>query len=220
MMGVCPRADSRHFSHLHENIMKKNLLLLPISLLFLLACTMVSVGQPQTQTDLNTPQAIGFDFSEATPQTPTGDRSAATHLFVHKYPFPSTGYVTGVTFLNDSDGGAEPFTLLILRPVSDGWQVIHRVDIEGDDLPPAKTGITTIRLGIPLEVHRGDLFAHWQPDDTGPIPMNDENSSVEGLSFGKVGFHSENVEEGQFILNQGFSGGRDYFIDLMFEATP
>ena len=199
--------------------MKTNLLLLPLSLLFLLACSsLVSVGQPQT--DVASLQSIGFDFSGETPQTPTGDRSAATHLFVHKYPFPSTGYVTGVTFLNDSDGGAEPFTLLILRPVSDGWQVIHRVDIEGDDLPPAKTGITSIRFGIPLEVHRGDLFAHWQPDDTGPIPMNDENSSVEGLSFGKVGFHSENLEEGQFILNQNFSGGRDYFINLIFEASP
>ena len=199
--------------------MKTNLLLLPLSLLFLLACSsLVSVGQPLT--DGTALQSIGFDFSGQTPQTPTGDRSAATHLFVHKYSFPSTGYVTGVTFLNDSDGGAEPFTLLILRPVSDGWQVIHRVDIGGDDLPPAKTGITSIRFGIPLEVHRGDLFAHWQRDDTGPIPMNDENSSVEGLSFGKVGFHSENIEEGQFILNQGFSGGRDYFINLIFEATP
>ncbi|MFZ5911122.1 MAG: hypothetical protein ACOYYU_14005 [Chloroflexota bacterium] len=199
--------------------MKTKVLLLPLSLLLLLACRML-VPVSQTQIDPDSSQAIGFDFSGQTPQTPTGDRSAATHLFVHKYPFPSSGSVTGVTFLNDSDGGAEMFTLLILRPGSEGWQVIHRVDIEGDDLPPAKTGITSIRFGTPLEVHRGDLFAHWQPDDTGPIPMNDENSSVEGLSFGKVGFSSEDIEEGQFILNQGFSGGRDYFINLVFEETP
>ena len=192
--------------------MKTKILLLSIFLLFLLACNILA--------PINQPQAVGFDFAWKTPHAPTGDRSAATHLFVHKYSFPSNGQVTGVTFLNDSDGGSEPFTLLILRPVSDGWQIIHRVDIEGDDLSPEKTGITTIHFEIPLEIQRGDLFAHWQPDDTGPIPMNDENSFVEGLSFGKVGFRSENIDEGQFILNQNFSGGRDYFINLIFEATP
>jgi hypothetical protein len=192
--------------------MKTKILLLSIFLLFLLACNILA--------PINQSQAVGFDFAWKIPHSPTGDRSAATHLFVHKYSFPSNGQVIGVTFLNDSDGGSEPFTLLILRPVSDGWQVIHRVDIEGDDLPPTKTGITTIRFGIQVEVHRRDLFAHWQPDDTGPIPMNDENSSVEGLSFGKVGFHSSDIEEDQFILNQGFSGGRDYFINLIFETTP
>lgn len=201
--------------------MKTRVLLLPLSLFLLLACRMLPPpGQPQPRTSPASSLAIGFDFSRQTPQTPTGDRSAAAHLFVHKYPFPSRGSITGVTFLNDSDGGAERFTLLILRPGSGGWQVIHRVDIEGDDLPPAKTGLTSIRFGLPLEVRRGDVFAHWQPDDSGAIPMNDENASIEGLSFGKAGFSSEDIEEGQFILNQGFSGGRDYFINLIFETTP
>ena len=206
------------YGHGSHSEMKTKILLLSLSFFFLLACNILAPFNP-SQTGTNSSQAVGFDFSRKAPHSPTGDRSAATHLFVHKYSFPSNGYVTGVTFMNDSDGGAETFTLLILRPVSDGWQVIHRVDIEDDDLPPAKTGITTIQFGIPLEVHRGDIFAHWQPDDTGPIPLNDENSSIEGLSFGKVGFHSEDVEEGQFILNQGFSGGRDYFINLIFEET-
>ena len=197
--------------------MKTKILLLTLSFLFLLACNILA---PINQLQTDTPRAVGFDFSGRTPHASTGDRSAATHLFVHKYSFSSTGYVTGITFLNDSDGGTEPFTLLILRPVSGGWEVIHRVDIEGEDMPPAKTGITTIYFGIPLNVKRGDLFAHWQPDDTGPIPLNDENLSEEGLSFGKVGFHTEDIEEGQFILNQDFSGGRDYFINLIFEAAP
>ncbi len=199
--------------------MKTKTPLLTLAFLVLLACRVLAPSS-RPQIDRNSPQAIGFDFSGQSPAAQTGDRSAATHVFVHKYPFPSSGYITGVTFLNDSDGGAEPFSLLVLRPVSGGWEVVHRIDIEGDDLPPAKTGMTSIHFGNPLEVHRGDLFAHWQPDDTGPIPMNDENSSVEGLSFGKVGFHSEDIEEGQVIPNQGFSGGRDYFINLIFEETP
>jgi hypothetical protein len=188
-------------------------------MLILLACKLFTpIGQPPQ--DTNPSSAIGFYFSRLTPQETTGDRSAATHLFVHKYPFPSSGYVEGITFLNDSDSGAEPFTLLILHPISDGWMVAHRVDIEGDDLPPARTGITTIRFGISLEVQRGDLFAHWQPDATGPIPLNNENTSVDGLSFGKAGYNSEDIEEGQVILNQDFSGGRDYFLNLIFKEAP
>lgn len=201
--------------------MKTKVLLLPLSLFLLLACRMLPLlGQPQPRTNPDSSLAIGFDFSKQTPQTSTGDRSAAAHLFIHKYPFPSSGSITGVTFLNDSDDGAEMFTLLILRPGSGRWQVVHRVDIQGDDLPPAKTGLTSICFGLPLEVHRGDVFAHWQSDDSGAIPMNDENVSIEGLSFGKVGFSSADIEEGQFILNRGFSGGRDYFINLIFETTP
>jgi len=197
----------------------KKILFPTLSLFLLLACNVMTSTSP-SQTGEHPSQSVGFDFYGQTPHTPTGDRSATTHLFVHKYPFSSTGYVTGVTFLNDSDTGAESFTLLILRPVNGGWKVVHRMDIEGEDLPPAKTGTIIIHFGIPLDVKMGDLFAHWQPDDTGPIPMNDENSSVEGLSFGKVGFDTEDIEEGQIILNQNFSGGRDYFINLIFEAAP
>lgn len=192
--------------------MKIKILLLSLFFFLFLACNIL--------TPINQSQAIGFDFSGKTPHTPTGDRNAATHLFIHKYPFPSTGRVTGITFLNDTDGGTEAFSLLILRPTDDGWEVIHRVDISDEDIPVTKTGSTSIQFETALDVVKGDLFAHWQPDDTGPIPLNDENSSIEGLSFGKVGFHSEDIEEGQFILNQGFSGGRDYFINLIFEATP
>ena len=192
--------------------MKIKILLLSLFFFLFLACNIL--------TPINQSQAIGFDFSGETPHTPTGDRNAATHLFIHKYPFPSTGRVTGITFLNDTDGGTEAFSLLILRPTDDGWEVIHRVDISDEDIPVTKIGSTSIQFEIALDVVKGDLFAHWQPDDTGPIPLNDENSSIEGLSFGKVGFHSEDIEEGQFILNQGFSGGRDYFINLIFEATP
>jgi hypothetical protein len=192
--------------------MKTKILFFSISIFLLLACNALNPGGlPQ-----DGPQVIGFEFFNQEPGIPTGDRSASTHLFIHKYPFPSDGIVTGVTFLNDSDGGAEMFTLLILRPTSEGWEVIHRVDIEADDMPVSKTGMTTVSFGVALDVKKGDIFAHWQPDDTGPIPMNEENEAVEGLSFGKVGFQSEDVEEGNIISKQGFSGGRDYFITLNF----
>ena len=67
---------------------------------------------------------------------------------------------------------------------------------------------------------KGDIFAHWQLNDTGPIPLNDESSSFEGLSFGKFGISSKEIEKGQVILNENFSGGRDYFINLIFEESP
>ena len=199
--------------------MKTKSLLFPLSLLFLLACNaVVSMGRPQTEENLQ--QVFGFDFSEQVPQISTGDRSAPTHLFVHKYPFYSNGTITGITFLNDSDGGSETFMLLILRPTNGGWKVIHRVDIGGDDQPSAKTGVTTIHFGIPLSVQKGDIFGHWQLEETGPIPLNDENLSIEGLSFGKFGISASETEEGQFIPNQGFSGGRDYFINIIFQTSP
>ncbi len=192
--------------------MKTKLLLFPLSLLFLLACNAATpILQPQ--------QVFGFDFSEQVPQIPTGDRSAPTHLFVHKYPFYSNGTITGVTFLNDSDGGSETFVLLILRPINSGWKVIHHVNIE-DDQPSAKSDVTTIHFETPLSVQKGDVFGHWQPEETGAIPLNDENSSIEGLSFGKFGISADETEEGQFIPNQGFSGGRDYFINIIFQTPP
>ena len=195
--------------------MKIKLLLFPLSLLFLLACNAVAptFESPNEQT-------FGFDFSEQVPQIPTGDRSAPMHLFVHKYPFYSNGTITTVTFLNDSDGGSEAFVLLILRPTDDGWMVIHRVDIESDDQPSAKTGVTTFQFGTPLSVQKGDIFGHWRLEETGAIPLNDENLSIDGLSFGKFGINANELEEGQFIRNQGFSGGRDYFINIIFQASP
>ena len=174
--------------------MKTKILLLSLFFFFLLACNLLTPSN-QPQTGEKSPQAIGFDFSRETPYIPTGDRNAASHLFIHKYPFPSTGSITGITFLNDTDGGTEAFSLLILHPVNDGWEIIHRVDISDEDIPVTKTGSTSIQFETALDVTKGDLFAHWQPDDTGPIPLNDENSSIEGLSFGKVGFHSADIEE-------------------------
>jgi hypothetical protein len=192
---------------------KKTLLFVPI-FLFLLACRAAfSLGQPRTH-------LVGYDLWGQSPQVPTGDRSAAGHVFIHKYPFTTDGYVTGVSFLNDSDGGSEVFALLVLRPLDDGWLVVHHLEIEGDDQPPSKTGVTTIHFTTPLSVEKGDVFGHWQFDDTGPIPMNLENHSIDGLSFGKSGFIASDVDTGRIISREGFSGGRDYFINLLFQSAP
>ena len=198
--------------------MKTKFLVLSLSFIFLLSCSILTPFD-KLSTSNSSSQIIGFDFAKQTPHIPTGDRNAATHLFVHKYPFPSAGSITGITFLNDTDGGTEAFSLLILRPINEGWMVVHRVDISDEDIPVTKTGNTTIQFETALGVIKGDMFAHWQPDDTGPIPLNDESVSIEGLSFGRFGFNTEDIEEGQIIVNQNFSGGRDYFINLIFVAS-
>lgn len=193
----------------------KELRLFPFLVLaLLLACRAVGVpGQPRAS-------LVGYDFDGQSPQVPTGDRSAPGHVFIHKYPFTAGGYVTGLSYLNDSDGGSESFVLLILRPQDDGWLVVHYLDIAGDDQPQAKTGVTTIDFPTPLRVEKGDIFGHWQFDYTGPIPMNLEDSAIEGLSFGKSGFIPSDVHPGSVIAREGFSGGRDYFINLLFQSEP
>ncbi len=184
-----------------------------------LACNaIVPTNQPQTFSQSTL--AIGYDFSDQTPTSPEGDLAAPTHIFIHKYPIPRDGFVTGITILNDTDSLEEDFTLLILRPIGGGWKVIHRMDISEEDLASTKTTGSNVHFRVSLAVKKGDIFAHWQLNDTGPIPLNDEGSSFEGLSFGKFGITSKEIEKGQVILNENFSGGRDYFINLIFEAAP
>ncbi len=194
-----------------------------IKIFFLVAIISISLScstiatTPSPQVDSDSLQLIGFDYSNQTPAYPEGDITASTHVFVHKYPIPNDGFVMGVTYLNDSDSETENITILILRPIGGGWKVIHRANLLEDDLPPATTGTTTFSFEAPLAVKKGDMFAHWQPGETGPIPLNLESSPFDGLSFNKVGFRAEDIEEEKIIPSENFSGGRDYFINLIFE---
>lgn len=198
--------------------MKTKIFSLAAILIITLACsTIAPTSQPQVSTPST--QSIGYDFSDQAPALPEGDEAAPNHIFVHKYPIPEDGFITGITLLNDTDSLEEDFTLLILRPISGGWEVIHRVDVSEDDQVSAETGITNIAFGTPLAVEKGDIFAHWQFSKTGAIPFNDEGSAYEGLSFGKFGLESKDIEEGQIIPNENYSGGRDYFINLIFEPA-
>ncbi len=183
-----------------------------------LSCSTIAT-RPTPQANLDSLQLIGFDYSNQTPAYPEGDITASTHLFVHKYPIPNNGFVMGITYLNDSDSESENITILILRPIGGGWKVIHHADLLEDDLPPATTGTTTFSFEASLSVKKGDMFAHWQPGETGPIPLNLESSPFDGLSFNKVGFSMEDIGEGKIIPSENFSGGRDYFINLIFEET-
>jgi hypothetical protein len=166
---------------------------------------------------------IGFDFSERKPGIPEGDRTAAGHVFVHDYAFPGSGFVTAVEYLNDKEAGGperpEAVDLLILRPVDNGLEVVHRVSMSLDDEPPATDGVVEMKLLTPLVVERGYVFAHWQSEPGGPIPMNLQETQVEGRSAGRAGFDRKDVDVGRVISKDGLSGGRDYFLNLRFRPS-
>jgi hypothetical protein len=168
---------------------------------------------------------IGFNFRNRTPEYPWGDLGAPNHVFIHLYPMPIDGFITGVTYLNDEEPSgypevAEPITVLILRPVDRGWAVVHRITISDDESPPTLGEITTFELDSPLPVNKGDVFAHWQlKASAGTIPMNLERTSIDGLSSGDYGFSLADIEEGKFISGL-FTGYRDYFINVIFEPAP
>jgi hypothetical protein len=197
-----------------------------IKLLFLaafsLSCSSITIAvdreQPTAESSMST-QQIGFDFASQSPALPEGDASAPLHLFLHKYQVPNNGFITGVAYLNDRDTASESFDLLILRPDNKDWKVVYRINLS-DDSPPAKTGITVLTLPTPLSVQKNDIFAHWQYEADGAIPLNAENASFDGFSMGQYGFRSADVEIGQRIHKEGFSGQRDYFINIIFTTTP
>lgn len=163
-------------------------------------------------------RAIGFDFTQSALDGLEGDTGAPDHVFIHKYPMPGDGEVTGVIYLADSDEVPEVITFLILRPIREGWKVVHSVPLPADDMPASTTGISSFEMASPLPVNEGDVFAHWQPEErpTGPIPQNVEEASVEGRSLGKLGFGPGDVEVGRIISENGFTGRRDYAINVLF----
>ena len=132
---------------------------------------------------------------------------------------PADGNISGLILQNDKDMHAEDISLLILRPIQGGWKVSHRMHIHENDAFSITAETSTIMFEKALPVEKGDVFAHWQLADTGAIPFNSEGTSIEGLSAGKFGLSSKDVEEGQIISNDGLSGSRDYFINLIFESS-
>jgi PEP-CTERM motif-containing protein len=164
---------------------------------------------------------IGFNFTGRVPGSSDGDSAAPTHLFIHHYAVAQPGLVTGVTFRNDSDvNSPEPISVLILRPVVGGWNVIDRENLPDSAFHHGLLGNTTYTFAVPVPVNVGDIFAHWQLQGAGPIPNNLDQTHVEGLSNGRFGFSSSAVDPGKFIANAGFSGARDYFINLDFVTVP
>lgn len=209
---------------MHRQIRKARLFfVIFVSLMVLsLACQSVTItidGNPPAPKSTAHTRQVGFDFSGQIPSSPKGDVSARHHLFLHEYPMPGNGFVSGIIYLNDSDKAVETFDVLILRPNDDGWRIIYRIQLS-DDSPPAQTGTTSVNLPSPLTVQRNDIFAHWQDGPNGAIPLNIGNRSVDGFSTGQFGFQSSKVEVGQQIGANGFSGQRDYFINVIFSMNP
>ncbi len=198
------------------------IILFASSIVLSLACRSVTISidsNSPTSESVTYTQKIGFDFSGQVPSSPKGDTSARRHLFLHEYSMLANGFINGIIYLNDSDKAVETFDLLILRPNDDGWQVIYRINLS-DDTPPAQTGTTVVNLPSPLAVRKGDIFAHWQDNPNGAIPLNIDNESVDGFSVGQYGFQSSEVEVGQQIDIDGFNGHRDYFINVVFSTNP
>mgnify|MGYP006297787865 CR=1 FL=1 len=167
---------------------------------------------------------VGFEFAGGGFQSLEGDHGAPDHLFLHKYPMPSEGVITGMIFLADSDEVPEIISVLILRPVDEGWKIIHNVPIPDDDLPAKKRGLVTYTFKAAFPVNEGDIFAHWQPGarPTGPIPLNVDETSLEGRSSGKAGFNKSDLEVGLIVSERGFTGARDYAVNLIFlpDSSP
>jgi hypothetical protein len=168
------------------------------------------------------PERIGFDYKGLIPEYYSGDTGAAGYIFIHQYPMPFDGNLTWVEYKNDAEPDAieirEEVFLLVLRPVNGGYRVIYRQELLQDDITPRWDGVTRVLFDQPLEVMRGDLIAHWQPDgqEGGPIPMNIDDNSIEGRSIGKPGFQFHDTDPGKLLLPDGFSGQRDYFMQVQF----
>ncbi len=138
---------------------------------------------------------------------------------MHRYPVPADGFITEFVYLNDSDTASESFDLLVLHPADNAWSVIYRINLS-DDVTPAQTGMSMVNLPYPLPVQKDDIFAHWQSEAGGAIPLNLDQMSADGLSAGQYGFQSAEIEVGQQIEHEGFSGQRDYFVNIIFTTTP
>jgi hypothetical protein len=167
-------------------------------------------------------QSIGFSFKNRVPQVRSGDVAAGSHLFIHQYAIPEDGEITAIAYLDDSEASPleiqEEVIILLLRPEPGGLRIVERVEILSDELTPSKSGVILYPLEKPLQVKKGDLFGHWQKLDlpTGPFPLNVEMGSMDGFSIGQAGFSEEDIVVGNLISTQGFTGRRDYFINLIF----
>ncbi len=192
-------------------------ILVSLGLLTSLACS----GLMPATSSAATNQAIGFNYSGKTAALPKGDESANGHVFIHFYPMPADGLINGLIYLNDADEVPESVTLLTLRSEKPGWRVINNVVLPADDTPARTDGFTVLTFDTPLSVRQGDVVAHWHPKTQpgGPFMLNVDRTTVDGLSIGQAGFDLQDVEVGQIFTDNGFSGKRDYFFNVLFTAS-
>ncbi len=188
-------------------------------LLAIFSAMAINGFQSKSTTALN----LGYNFARKDPELPGGDQAAATHLFIHQYPFPQDGLVTGIRYLQDDEALTieipESIYLVVLHPEPGGLRITHLLEIPADDQPPSTNGIVTYTFPEPIKVQQGDVYGHWQPStfQTGPIPFNTDSSSTDGLTLGKSGFEWMDIQPGTLISLDGFTGRRDYYLNLIFQ---
>jgi hypothetical protein len=109
-----------------------NLSVVALTIIFMLGFTLImnnTVTVEAQESQWTKQEPIGFNFLNQHPKGPAGDSGAPDHVFIHRYPMPADGLITGVTFVNDSDPNGieipEFMDLLILRSVKNGFEVIH-----------------------------------------------------------------------------------------------
>lgn len=167
---------------------------------------------------------LGYDFSQKEPELSGGDQTAAGHLFIHQYPFAKNGLVSGIKYKQDKETLSleipESVYLLILHPEPGGLRITQLIQIPPDDQPPANDGIATYYFPDPVKVRQGDVFGHWHPADqqTGPFPLNTDSFSSDGKTIGQHGFTWMDVQPGTLLPLGGFTGRRDYYLNVVF--TP
>ena len=192
-------------------------ILVSLGLLTSLACS----GLLPAANNAAANQSIGFNYSGKTAALPQGDESANGHVFIHFYPMPADGLINGLIYQNDADEVPESVTLLTLRSEKQGWRVINRVVLPADDTPARTSGFSVLTFDPPLPVRQGDVVAHWHPKTQpgGPFMLNVDQTAVDGLSTGQANFDSEDVEVGRIFTDNGFSGKRDYFFNVLFTTS-
>ena len=208
----CIRISGEKMSH------KRIILLIVLLSLISVAC-ILSDGMDGR---INHATYFGFDLESDTPQDSGGDHAASGHVFIHQYEIPEDGWVSGVFYLNDSEWFRaeiqESVTLLILRPTDNGWLIVHTVELPPDDQPLTRIGTSTIYFDNLLQVKKGDIYGHFQGDKpTGPFPLSIDKAAKDGLSVGQSGFVQADIKEGNFLPNEGFTGERDYYFNLIYQ---
>ena len=60
-----------------------------------------------------------------------------------------------------------------------------------------------------------DIFRVTIP--TGPFPLSIDKAAKDGLSVGQSGFVQADIKAGNFLPNEGFTGERDYYFNLIYQ---
>lgn len=168
---------------------------------------------------------LGYDFSHKKPEFAGGDQAASNHLFIHQYPFQEDGSVVGIRYLEDKETLSleipESTYFVILHPEPGGLRITHLIKIPPDDQPPSSESVVVYKFPEPVRVRQGDVYGHWHPADspTGPFPLNTDSKSDEGLTIGKHGFEWMDIQPGNMIPLDGFTGRRDYFMNVIFTSA-